>query len=127
MRPAALWSLISFLGLGAFALMFTGLLAAPREVLPQATGAGTTRGQLAQAARRVGVVWLGTAGLAFAVSAFVLGLLEETPMRQVGGQPVPFWRQAVLWGALSQFLGVFVHLFLAGRNLHRDDSGSRDG
>jgi hypothetical protein len=98
----------------SFALLFADL--AQRVVRRAAEGQSRGAYGLTIAGRILPVLGVSLV-VAFTASSLVLLTLAGTDARSIDGMPIPFVPQALLWAALSQFLGIFLGLMLAGRSV----------
>lgn len=68
-------------------------------------------------------VFVAALGLAVLSSAAVIGCLENTSVTIVSGpsgnMPLPFFKQLLLWSALSVFFGMFLGLIAQGKSLYK--------
>ena len=103
----------------SFALLFADL--AQRVVRRAAEGESHAAYGMTVARRILPVLGVSWA-VALTASSLVLLTLAGTDARSIGGAPIPFVPQALLWAALSQFLGIFLGLVLAGRSVADEKS-----
>jgi hypothetical protein len=103
----------------ALALSFT-LLVIGFPSARKATREETRSRRIAFLCRRALPLYAGCLALSTGISAALLWMVSGTDLRP-DGTAIPFASQAILWGSLSLFLGLFLGLMLQGRRFAKEE------